>query len=105
MFMDLLPWAGFLAFVLLVLAVDLGVFHREAHAVTRREALAWSGVWISLAILFNAGVFLVRGTEDGLLWTTGYLVELSLSVDNVFVFLLIFSSFAVPAAYRHRVLF
>ena len=105
MLIDLLPWAAFVAFVLLVLAIDLGVFHRDAHDVTRREALAWSGVWVSLAVLFNAGVFLVRGTEDGLLWTTGYLVELSLSVDNVFVFLLIFSTFAVPDAYRHRVLF
>ena len=103
--MELLPWVGFLAFVLIVLAIDLGVFHRDAHEVTRREALAWSGVWVGLAILFNAGVFFFRGTDDGLFWATGYLVELSLSVDNVFVFLLIFSAFAVPSAYRHRVLF
>lgn len=102
---DLLPWILFLIFVGAMLALDLGVFHRDAHEVTRREALSWSGVWIGLAILFNVGVYLFRGQEAGLEWTTGYLVEKSLSVDNVFVFLLIFSAFAVPAAYQHRVLF
>jgi tellurite resistance protein TerC len=88
-----------------MLALDLGVFHRDAHEVTRREALAWSAVWIGLAIAFNIGVYYFRGQEAGLEWTTGYLVEKSLSVDNVFVFLLIFSAFAVPPAYQHRVLF
>lgn len=88
-----------------MLALDLGVFHRDAHEVSRREALAWSAVWIGLAIVFNIGVYVFRGQEEGLEWTTGYLVEKSLSVDNVFVFLLIFSAFAVPAAYQHRVLF
>ncbi len=102
---DLLPWILFLAFVGGMLALDLGVFHRDAHEVTRREALAWSTVWIGLAVLFNAGVYYFRGQEVGLEWTTGYLIEKSLSVDNVFVFLLIFSAFAVPAAYQHRVLF
>lgn len=102
---DLLPWILFLTFVGFMLALDLGVFHRDAHQVTRREALVWSGVWIGLAILFNIGVYLLRGQEAGLEWTTGYLIEKSLSVDNVFVFLLIFSAFAVPAAYQHRVLF
>jgi tellurite resistance protein TerC len=105
MFVELLPWVLFLAFVAFMLALDLGVFHREAHEVSRREALAWSGVWIGLAVLFNIGVYVFRGQEAGLEWTTGYLVEKSLSVDNVFVFLLIFSAFAVPAAYQHRVLF
>lgn len=105
MFWDLLPWILFLAFVGAMLALDLGVFHRDAHEVTRREALAWSAVWIGLAIVFNIGVYVFRGQEAGLEWTTGYLVEKSLSVDNVFVFLLIFSAFAVPAAYQHRVLF
>lgn len=105
MFMDLLPWAGFLLFVLIVLGIDLGFFHKDAHETTRKEALAWSAVWVGLALIFNLGVFYFRGSEDGLLWTTGYLVEWSLSVDNVFVFLLIFSTFAVPPAYRHRVLF
>ncbi|MDQ2682508.1 MAG: TerC family protein [Chloroflexota bacterium] len=88
-----------------MLALDLGVFHRDAHEVSRREALAWSVVWIGMAIVFNIGVYIVQGTESGLEWTTGYLIEKSLSVDNVFVFLLIFSAFGVPAAYQHRVLF
>jgi tellurite resistance protein TerC len=88
-----------------LLAVDLGVFHRDAHEVSRREALAWSGVWIGLALAFNAGVFWFMGRDAGIEWFTGYLVEKSLAVDNVFVFLLIFSAFAVPAKYQHRVLF
>lgn len=103
--MTVAPWAGFLALVGVLLAIDLGVFHRHAHEVGRREALVWSVVWIGLALLFNAGVYLVRGFEDGLQWTTGYIVEKSLSVDNIFVFVLIFSAFSVPAAYQHRVLF
>jgi tellurite resistance protein TerC len=105
MFFDLLPWGAFLAFVAAMLALDLGVFHRDAHEVSRREALAWSAVWIGLAVAFNIGVYLVQGSDKGLEWTTGYLIEKSLSVDNVFVFLLIFSMFAVPARYQHRVLF
>lgn len=105
MFIELLPWAIFLAFVAGMLALDLGVFHRDAHEVSRKEALAWSVAWIGLAIVFNAGVYVFKGTESGIEWTTGYLIEKSLSVDNVFVFLLIFSTFAVPPAYQHRVLF
>lgn len=105
MLLDLLPWVIFLAFVAGMLALDLGVFHRDAHAVTRKEALIWSVVWISLALVFNAGVYVFEGGEKGLEWTTGYLIEKSLSVDNVFVFLLIFATFAVPAAYQHRILF
>lgn len=104
-FTDLLPWVIFLGFVAGMLALDLGVFHRDAHAVGRREALAWSAVWIGLAILFNIGVYIFMGAQTGLEWTTGYLIEKSLSVDNVFVFLLIFSTFNVPPAYQHRVLF
>ena len=100
-----LPWILFLVFVGAMLALDLGVFHRDAHEVTRREALAWTAVWISLAVIFNIGVYVVRGTGDGLEWTTGYLIEYSLSIDNVFVFILIFSAFAVPPEFRHRVLF
>jgi tellurite resistance protein TerC len=103
--MDLLPWAGFLALIFVLLALDLGVFHKDGHVMQRKEALVWSGIWITIAALFNLGVFLFRGGEDGLLWTTGYVIEWSLSIDNVFVFLLIFSTFAVPEAYRHRVLF
>jgi tellurite resistance protein TerC len=105
MLADWLPWAIFLGFVLIMLALDLGVFHRDAHEVSRKEALIWSGVWIGLAILFNIGIYLFQGTDAGVEWTTGYLIEKSLSVDNVFVFLLIFSAFAVPAKYQHRVLF
>jgi len=105
MFLELLPWALFLGFVGAMLALDLGVFHRDAHEVHRREALAWSAVWIGLAVLFNIGVYVTMGGDRGLEWTTGYLIEKSLSVDNVFVFLLIFATFSVPRAYQHRVLF
>lgn len=105
MILDLLPWVLFLVFVGGMLALDLGVFHKDAHEITRREAVAWSGVWIGLAIVFNIGVYAFRGSEAGLEWTTGYLVEKTLSIDNVFVILLLFSAFAVPAAYQHRVLF
>ncbi len=105
MLIELLPWALFLLFVGALLALDLGVFHREAHVVSRKEALIWSTVWIGLAILFNLGVYLFQGSEKGIEWTTGYLVEKSLAVDNVFVFLMIFSAFAVPPQYQHRILF
>ncbi len=104
-FAQYLPWILFLTFVAAMLALDLGVFHRDAHEVGRREALAWSAVWIGMAIIFNIGVYLFKGTDAGIEWTTGYLIEKSLSVDNVFVFLLIFSAFSVPAALQHRVLF
>ena len=105
MLVDLLPWILFMAFVLGMLALDLGVFHRNAHEIHRREALVWSVVWIGLAVAFNIGIYYFQGSDKGLEWTTGYLIEKSLSVDNVFVFLLIFSTFAVPAQYQHRVLF
>lgn len=91
--------------VLAVLALDLGVFHRKAHAVTVREAATWSAVWATLALLFNGWVYAARGSEKGLEFLTGYLIEYSLSVDNIFVFVLIFGFFAVPPAYQHRVLF
>lgn len=99
------PWALFLLFVGGMLAIDLGVLHRDAHVVTRKEALIWTGVVVSSAIIFNLGVYLFQGTDAGIEWTTGYLIEQSLSVDNVFVFLLLFSAFHVPAEYQHRVLF
>ena len=98
-------WAAFIAFVLAMLALDLGVFHRSAHAVRFREALAWSCVWIALALAFNAGVWWWFGPERGLEFLTGYLIEKSLSVDNIFVFLVIFSSLGIPALHQHRVLF
>ncbi len=105
MFGDLLPWFLFCAFVLAMLALDLFVLHREAHEVSKREALGWSVFWIGLALAFAAGVFVVRGTDDGVQWITGYVIEKSLSVDNVFVFILIFAAFTLPAKYQHRVLF
>jgi tellurite resistance protein TerC len=98
-------WAVFVGIVLTLLALDLGVFHRKSHEVHFREALAWTGVWIGTALLFNLGVYIWMGPQPALEFLTGYLIEYSLSVDNVFVFALIFSYFAVPVAYRHRVLF
>ena len=100
-----LLWAGFTGLVIGLLAVDLLVFHKREHEVSPREALAWSVGWISLALLFNVGVYRFFGAQRGLEFFTGYLIELSLSVDNLFVFLLIFSTFGVPPAYQHRVLF
>ena len=98
-------WAGFNLFVLALLALDLGVFHRKAHAVSVKEATAWSAVWVALALLFNAGIWWLRGPEPAVQFFTGYLIEKSLSVDNIFVFALLFGYFAVPAVYQHRVLF
>lgn len=100
-----LLWGGFTLFVLAMLALDLGVFHRKAHVVGTREALGWSLFWIALSLLFNAGVLRWFGPERGLEFLTGYLIEKALSVDNIFVFLMIFSYFSVPRAYQHRVLF
>ena len=98
-------WIGFNLFVLLMLALDLGVFHRKAHAVTFKESIAWTVVWITLAMLFNLGVWHYGGSEKGIQFLTGYVIEKSLSVDNVFVFALLFSYFSVPAKYQHKVLF
>jgi tellurite resistance protein TerC len=98
-------WIVFGILIPVMLALDLGVFHRKAHAVKIREALMWSAMWISLALLFNLGVYLLVGHEKALNFLTSYLVEESLSVDNLFVFLLIFTYFSVPAEYQHRVLF
>src|SRR3990172_359015 len=98
-------WVGFTVFVLAMLALDLGVFHRKAHEVRFKEALAWSVVWVSLALAFNFLVYHWFGPLRALEFLTGYLIEKALSVDNIFVFIVIFSFFAVPAAYQHRVLF
>jgi len=100
-----LLWAGFVGFVLAMLALDLCVFHRKAHAVSVREAAIWSFVWVSLALAFNGLVAHWFGRERGLEFLTGYLIEKALAVDNIFVFYAIFAYFAVPAAYQHRVLF
>jgi tellurite resistance protein TerC len=98
-------WVAFNAFVLAMLAVDLGVLHRHAHEVKLKEALAWSGVWIALALLFALGMYYWFGPQAALEFLTGYIIEKSLSVDNIFVFVLIFSYFRVPALYQHKVLF
>ncbi|MBN1205313.1 MAG: TerC family protein [Myxococcaceae bacterium] len=98
-------WGGFIAFVLGMLALDLGVFHRHSHVVKFKEALTWSAVWVGLALLFNAGLWWKFGTEPGVQFLTGYLIEKSLSVDNIFVFVIVFSALRIPAIYQHRVLF
>jgi TerC family integral membrane protein len=98
-------WILFNLFVLAMLALDLGVFQRKAHEVKFREALAWSAVWIALAACFAVAVFFWRGRQPALEFSTGYLVELSLSVDNLFVFLLLFRYFKVVGEYQHKVLF
>ena len=119
-------YAGFLAFVLMMLALDLGVFHRDAHEVSIKEATAWSVVWVTLALAFNVGLYYyaawkfpqderlmaipgfnpdAAATAVGLEYLTGYIVEKALSVDNIFVFVMVFAYFAVPKIYQHRVLF
>jgi tellurite resistance protein TerC len=115
MFSSLWLWVGCNLFVLALLALDLGVFHRKAHAVSTKEAAIWSVVWISLSLLFNGVIYLfwqqlmpgssASNSEAGLQFLTGYLIEKALSVDNIFVFVLIFTFFRVPPAYQHRVLF
>ncbi|MFW6201454.1 MAG: TerC family protein [Gemmatimonadota bacterium] len=102
---ELWVWVAFNLLILVFLAVDLGVFHREPHAIGVKEAGIWSAIWIALSLVFNYGVYQVLGTETGLEFLTGYLIEKSLSVDNIFVFVLIFSYFGVPREYQHRVLF
>jgi len=101
----LLFWILFNLFVLAMLALDLGVFHRPAHVVKFREAVAWSATWIVLAIAFAVLVYFWRGHDAATEFTTGYIIELSLSVDNLFIFLLIFRYFRVPGNYQHKVLF
>jgi len=101
----LLFWILFNLFVLAMLVLDLGVFHRRAHTVRFREALAWSVAWIALAAIFAVVVFFWHGRTPALEFVTGYVIELSLSVDNLFVFLLIFRFFQVPAIHQHKVLF
>ncbi|MDA8136183.1 MAG: TerC family protein [Desulfobacteraceae bacterium] len=98
-------WTVFILAVILFLAMDLGVFHRKAHAVKFKEALLWTVLWFSLAMGFAWGLNVLRGQEEALEFLTGYIVELSLSMDNVFVIALIFRYFQVPLAYQHRVLF
>lgn len=98
-------WIGFNVFILAMLALDLGVFHRHSHHVTFKESITWTFVWVALALVFNAGVWHFAGSQKAVEFFTGYLIEKSLSVDNVFVFALLFSYFAVPTQYQHKVLF
>lgn len=98
-------WVIFNAMVLVMLALDLGVFHRKSHVVSVKEALIWSGVWIGLALLFNLFLHIQYGRTIALEFFTGYLIEKALSVDNIFVFVLIFTFFQIPAQYQHKVLF
>ncbi len=105
--MESLPlwaWGAFMLFMIAMLALDLGVFHRKSHEIGVKEALSWCGVWFSLAMGFNAIVWWWLGPDLGLKWTAGYLVEIALSVDNVFVFIVIFGFFKVPKEHQHRVL-
>ncbi|HEY3353072.1 MAG TPA: TerC/Alx family metal homeostasis membrane protein, partial [Polyangia bacterium] len=98
-------WAGFIGFVLVMLVLDLGVFHRQAHRVSLREAAIWTGVWIALALVFNVIVYRAFGPQRGLEFLTGYLIEKALALDNIFVIAVILSFFAVPAKDQHHVLF
>ena len=98
-------WAAFGGIVLAMLALDLGVFHREDHVVRPKEALAWSGVWIALSLAFGGWVWFRHGPTAGLEYVTGYVIEKSLSIDNIFVFVVIFGALAIPPLYQHRVLY
>jgi tellurite resistance protein TerC len=98
-------WIAFVGFVLAMLALDLGVFHRHAHVVGFKEAAGWSAVWVALALVFNGFVAWRFGSERGLEFLTGYLIEKSLSVDNIFVFVVIFGALGIPPIHQHRVLF
>jgi tellurite resistance protein TerC len=100
-----LLWAAFNGFVLIMLALDLGVFHRKVHTVRVREAILWTVVWVVLALIFAGGIHYWKGADASLPFLAGYLIEKSLSVDNLFVFLVLFSYFKVPAEYQHKVLF
>jgi TerC family integral membrane protein len=102
---QLLAWVGFSIFVVAMMALDLGVFHRQSREVSLRSALIWSAIWIGLALAFNVGIYFWHGHERALQFFTGYVIELSLSVDNLFVFLLLFGYFKVPAQYQHKALF
>jgi len=105
MHVTLWAWIAFNAFILCLLALDLGVFHRKSHAISTKEAALWTTAWIGMALIFNAGLYYFVGHDAGLQFLTGYLLEKSLSVDNIFIFVLLFGIFAVPPIYQHRLLF
>ena len=98
-------WVGFNLCVLVILAIDLGIFNRKAHAITLREAALWSAVWVTLSLSFNFWIFLAHGHQPGVEFLTAYLIEQSLSMDNIFVFLLVFRAFGIEPRFQHRVLF
>jgi tellurite resistance protein TerC len=98
-------WVGFNIFVLALLALDLGVFHRKSHTVSLREAAGWTAAWVTLAAIFGGVLFFWQGGEQALQFATGYVIEYSLSVDNIFIFVLLFTFFRVPPQYQHRILF
>ena len=98
-------WLGFFAFVGFMLALDLGVFHKNAHEITLKESAIWSTVWVSLAAVFCSGVYLLLGSNYALEFATGFLIEKALAVDNIFVFVVIFAAFGIPLVHQHRVLF
>src|SRR4051794_1804171 len=98
-------WIGFNIFVLGMLFLDLRLFHRKLHEIHLKEAVIWTFVWIFLSLLINLVIFIVRGPEAGLQFLTGYLIEKSLSIDNLFVFLLLFSLFKIPHKFQHKILF
>lgn len=98
-------WIGFNLFVLVMLALDLGVFHRKAHEVRFKEACIWSVIWICLALAFNGGLYFYLGETKAIEFLTGYVVEKSLSIDNIFIFVVTFSAFNIPRLYQHRILF
>lgn len=102
---SLAVWIGFVVFILVVLLLDLGVFHKKSHTVGFKESIVWSCIWIALALAFSGVIYAWHGQEDFYLFLTGYVIEKSLSVDNLFVFLLIFSYFKIPNEYQHKVLF
>jgi len=98
-------WIGFSVFVFIMMSLDLGVFHKKAHKITVKEAVVWTGIWVTLALIFNFLIYLEMGKIKALEFLTGYVIEYSLSVDNIFVFILIFSFFKVNEKYQHKVLF
>jgi len=102
---NLILWIAFACIVAVTMIIDLGVVSRNAHEIKLRESLRWTAIWISLALMFCTGIYIKMGAESGMQFLTGYILEYSLSVDNLFVFLIIFSYFKVPAKYQHRVLF
>jgi len=102
---ELILWVSFNIFILLMLALDLGVFQKKVHIISVKEALIWSAVWIVLAMMFNVFIYFDMGEVKAIEFFTGYLIERSLSIDNIFVFVLLFSYFKVPAKYQHKVLF